>query len=872
MNITLIRLTIICFVPIFFGACSDNSEQQSNKSEEHLTRAESYFNQGQYKVAIIEIKNALQEDNSNLKAFNLLANTYYKQGRHQQSIALLNTLPKKNDESVLLLAKNYISLGKARSTLETLQAAFKKGLLKNNFEAKFNEIKALIILNEVRSAENQQKALLKLSSSPQEQSLAALSQAMIYARTNKTTEQLTELQKAIKLDEKNIDAMLQLARYKYERDELESAEDILSQALFTLPSTDGMTLQRLQVLRAMVTTLSKQGRSSEAMIYSKLIAEANPRAQELEAEFQKAIEAIKADDIEAANAILEKLYSTNPNQTMGAMLGMIKYSQGDFRGASELFDNAIDPETASNQALLAFAATELQMRNPEEAIQAIESNIREKSDNPKLLSLYGLALLFNGNNQKAIDVMEAALELAPESSKTRLALADALNRSGKQPEAMAELEQAFRYDPSDIAIQTRLLSQYEALDQTSKIESFVSELTTSKNPQSRALAGLAIINSDPKRAQALIDEAYKASPADSYTINAKLVESMKRDSKEDALRHAEELLSLEPNHIFALSAAASVKAKTGGDSAALEYLTKQSSASVNNWASEYLISRHYARKFDFNQAITHGETALSRSSFSQTISRYMIELYKSAATDRMRSGKAADAKKLLMDALQVSPNDASVFHLLVGVELSEDNINQAKKIAAQAESETQDTYVTHLINGDIKKHEEQIEEALLNYLDAWRMKPSDKLAKLIWTNLSSDTSLKRNEFLDEWEKKIPNSYEVATLRAINYQQTNQNSRALTQYKKSLELNPNQPIALNNIAWLLYEQSRNSEAMKYAEQAKELTPENPAVLDTYALIAQKNGNLKEAKQAISKALKLAPGNQDIKSHYDSIHGK
>tara|TARA_B100000989_G_scaffold251746_1_gene199816 strand:- start:154 stop:543 length:390 start_codon:yes stop_codon:yes gene_type:complete len=128
------------------------------------------------------------------------------------------------------------------------------------------------------------------------------------------------------------------------------------------------------------------------------------------------------------------------------------------------------------------------------------------------------------------------------------------------------------------------------------------------------------------------------------------------------------------------------------------------------------------------------------------------------------------------------------------------------------------------------------------------------------------------EFLDEWEKQIPGSYEASTLRAIRYQQTNQNDRALAQYKKSLELNPNQPIALNNLAWLLYENSKMNEAMFYAEKAKSLTPENPAILDTYALVAHKSGKLDEAKAAISKAHQLAPDNADIQKHYDDILGR
>jgi tetratricopeptide (TPR) repeat protein len=59
----------------------------------------------------------------------------------------------------------------------------------------------------------------------------------------------------------------------------------------------------------------------------------------------------------------------------------------------------------------------------------------------------------------------------------------------------------------------------------------------------------------------------------------------------------------------------------------------------------------------------------------------------------------------------------------------------------------------------------------------------------------------------------------------------ENAAAIEQFRKAVELDHKNPIALNGLAYLLAENHQPDEALKYAQKAKKLAPDNAAVADT-----------------------------------------
>ena len=65
--------------------------------------------------------------------------------------------------------------------------------------------------------------------------------------------------------------------------------------------------------------------------------------------------------------------------------------------------------------------------------------------------------------------------------------------------------------------------------------------------------------------------------------------------------------------------------------------------------------------------------------------------------------------------------------------------------------------------------------------------------------------------------------------------------AIGQYRKVLERDPRNPLALNNLAYLLADRNDQlDEALKYAQQAKELAPNDPGIDDTIGWVHYRKG--------------------------------
>ena len=91
--------------------------------------------------------------------------------------------------------------------------------------------------------------------------------------------------------------------------------------------------------------------------------------------------------------------------------------------------------------------------------------------------------------------------------------------------------------------------------------------------------------------------------------------------------------------------------------------------------------------------------------------------------------------------------------------------------------------------------------------------------------------------------------------------------ALGEYQHVLELRPDHPFVLNNIAFLLAESGGNlDEALRYAQRALEKSPGHPILIDTLGWIYLKRGNHDSAAQTFSNLVRQEPKNPAYRYHY------
>jgi tetratricopeptide (TPR) repeat protein len=87
--------------------------------------------------------------------------------------------------------------------------------------------------------------------------------------------------------------------------------------------------------------------------------------------------------------------------------------------------------------------------------------------------------------------------------------------------------------------------------------------------------------------------------------------------------------------------------------------------------------------------------------------------------------------------------------------------------------------------------------------------------------------------------KLPSAF---LLKGYYLQLSNNNSGAIANYRKALELDPDNAVAGNNLAWLLCESGTGlDEALSLAKAAKKKYPENPEIADTLGWIYYKMKN-------------------------------
>jgi tetratricopeptide (TPR) repeat protein len=103
-------------------------------------------------------------------------------------------------------------------------------------------------------------------------------------------------------------------------------------------------------------------------------------------------------------------------------------------------------------------------------------------------------------------------------------------------------------------------------------------------------------------------------------------------------------------------------------------------------------------------------------------------------------------------------------------------------------------------------------------------------------------------------------------RGICYERSKQWSKAEADFKKALELSPDQPLVLNYLGYSWVDQGLNlEEAFKMLRKAVELRPSDGYVVDSLGWAHYKLGQYGEAADTLEKAINLKPADPILNDH-------
>lgn len=862
------QLIMVIIASLFLYSCDNLGQEATVNTDSLLARAEAYMQQGQFRAALIEVRNTLQQDPQNIKANILMARLALTVGQTKSAISQLEQLKDVKDaDYVFTLAEAYSNRGKYFSAKELLN---ENTQLASSHTGEFYLLasRASMGLKNPELAQQQaDKAIAAAKGNSKLLAEALIQAAKLQVAQGNISKAQQLLDQSLEV-KKTSEALVVKASIAFNEGNYETTEDLLSSALIEEPQTDIITPQRAKILGAMVQVLTKSGRSSEALIYSKLLAEARPDSQELQSRFQEAVELYKNKEFDKAEAILVEIYKTSPNDVVGRLLGIIKAMQGDLESADQYLSEHIDPETAPSEVIQLMVGTKAQLNQPQEILQLLREKVAQSPDDPKILSVYGMAQLNVGEVEEGIKTLEKTLEITPKDTKLSIVLANAYLKQGEQKRAEALLKQAYKLSPLNKDIALALNKYYLGTRQIEQAKVLNAEVLKNFEDKSFAhgLAGsLAMATQDFPKAIANFEKTNQLKPGIQEIEFALLKAYMENKDLEKAEALVTKLVDKEPNNSGYLKAMVTVAELKKAPEPALTQLDTMTDTDIQLWAPLAVLAEYHARQGNPSLAMEYAERMLARNAISDAPKNVALQVYNAAFRQGTAQGNLPIAREGLLNALQLLPNNVTLMSRLANIEIQEENYGEAQKLITQIEAAAPPAGLAEELKGNIALKKRDFSKAHEQFQASWMQTPTDGVANKIYL-LKGETNDEPDQFLEEWIEKLPSSEQAITRKAMKLQSEGQDAKAIVWYRKALEVTPNALAPLNNLAWLLRESSP-SESLQLAEKGASIYGNNAAMLDTFGWILLKTGNTQKAQAMLKRAHELAPDNPEIKKHYD-----
>ncbi len=857
------------------AGCGDHRQGSPADAARHQKAALTYQQQGLFRVAMIEARNAIQQQPQDVSGYVLLAGIYNQVGAYGTAQSLLEDLQEASPEVVLELATAYIASEKYRSGLQLLQEyepAPEERLRYLTLGAR-----ASIALGERERVEKILQQLEGVDDPAFAHQALYLRAASALAQGQHDTAEST-LATLLLASPEHLDGLILAGEIALYRNQLTLAEHHLTRALTLVQSGDLMTVDRARVLEHLTQVLIQQGRSSEAYTYQRLLADANPEGYAVQQQFADALELYQQGKLQDAERLLQELHDRFPqDKNAGTLLGLVQYQQGDDEQALALFDQYLDPETADSSIIQAAAVAHYRTNRADEALALLKTAVDSQPRDATLLATYGLALLDRDpGSQEASLVLEKSLAINPEQVRLRIALAKRLLFLKKEELALAQLEKAYRQQPQDFLVLQTYMGVLLDTGHDAEARAVWQDLRQEDVDSARSffLEGRYLLHkADYVSAQAAFQRALTSQDAteramaymglaQSYELNGQLPEAA--GVWQTALRE-------NPSLVAGYARWLAIMHKMDKVDEAFTYLLELEKQ-PRHWQPSVVLAQLYFNQQQLPLAIQHAETALARSQGLELVRQVAANLYHHHGLLLKAQGEFPEARTRLLKALELNPDNILYLANLIDLELNARNLDEAQKLLDQY-PQTGDNRAAYLfLQASILRVGNKPEAALSLYRQSWDLRPSDNAGEVLYAIYRhAGNSESAQDFLRQWQQALPQSYRALMFLALDAQQQNRTPDAIAYYEQVLDIAPDLAAAANNLAWLYHEQ-QDPRALETARQAYERAPGSAEVLDTYGWILVEQGHHEEGIGYLERAAALAPDNREIRQHLEQARAK
>lgn len=534
------------------------------------------------------------------------------------------------------------------------------------------------------------------------------------------------------------------------------------------------------------------------------------------------------------------------------VLARIKLARKDPKGAEGTLRQAVE-RARTPDSLVTMGSFYLYLGKADAAEKEFRKALAlDAGHSPALLAL-GSLLERSRRDAEAERIFRRLAELPGTGNRSHHALF--LFRSGRKDQAVAAFEAIAKANPDDRMARSRLVAAYVGTSRMSDAER-VLQTALKRNPGDlEALAQraqLLMVSGRNEEAQRDLAEAVRLRP-DSAQVHYLLAKSHELGRRNGMFRQElSEALRLDPGFLAARLELSRLFRETKNPEAARD-LIQQAPADQQS-LPPVVVERNWT-------LLQLRDAAGLRKSVSEGLKTFRTpDLLLQDGLLKLLQKDPRGAELRLEEALRMNPEDLRALEALADSFAARNQAAAAgKRIRSQVATHPQSAALRHFL-GEWLRRQGDLKAARDAFLSEKTLRPEPgpadmALARIDIAERRLEEARKQLLVLAAADERDP---VVRILLGSVEEQLNNPEAAIVHFRRAVELDPRNAVALNDLAFLLADRvGRPAEALQYAEQAKKVAPESPGVDDTLGWVYYRNGLYQSAISHLEKAVARQP---------------
>ena len=783
--------------------------------------------------AILVLLTALDKFPQAIKPVGYLAGLLDRQGDKEQCETIVKEALERIDQPVakrtlgLLLADFYIRWNQKENAYELLNKLVQQLpediLLKRRLlycEQVINDrAKAEQLVDDIKSLEGEEGWQWRY-----EQARIWFSSEDFEARY---TQIISRLQENLQSNPNDQASRILLAATYYKSDELQLAISTYREALSRSPN-------ELRIIIPAVAALYKAKEDEEA---ERLLERAsqqrpdNPQLQQLQLLSYQSY--LRREELGSATDVLEDFLSNDPNnQAVRLDLAILKTQQGHFDEAGELLTKLKIQDPNSLPIAVAQIQLNIRQNKPAEALKLCDE-IVSNLDDAYAYMLRARTYASIKQTVKAREDFEYAAAIEPNNVEIWMIKSEFYRSIGQPNKAIDDIQKAMSLDPNNILIQKQAISLLLESDDAGKVlrgKNILAEALKS-NPDDiylRLFKANSLLMEDTIPAtenatrilQEITDDQPKISQA--WVLLGEM--SLRNKQAEKAMEIAFRGLSHTPRDKTLLWLKARAEA-VRSPILAIPTLKALCELAPNNSDAILLLANIYVVVGEPEKAVNLLEALLA--SRVGTPEERIIKI--ALAVALYKNNNKANAQKHFDSLIQSEPDDPAPL-------LNQVALLSVERLWSQINQKVVDWYHKHPKDSNTLIN---IAWKLREFNDSQAQKTAENILRLILKNNSD-------------------SIEAMTYLATLLQANDRSEEAAPLFQRVLELQPDNLVVINNLAWIMCEnKGKPQKALELAQRGLNISPDYIDLIDTRGVIYYQLGEFNKAVEDFKKCIRLYP---------------